>query len=373
MKKTALTLAVAGFAAGFAATADARDLRLAPGAPPAHPAYDPMYLTLQENLPSETGDALTGTMLGTEVVNIGTMLASLQSQVAEVGNFLPLYYPATVPSSALAGDLAFLGTNPHAMGAAMTEYVVTCEDCLEEFKEAGLVFVGAGSSDVYVLMTDQPVETPQDMQGLRLRSGGSPFSRWAESMGAAPASVPVSDQFEQMSQGVINGTMASVNDLVSYRMVDLVKYVTEIPLGTYHATSNFTVALPTWQSLSAEERAGFMRAANKGNVAFTQDWGYDRPERARQEARDAGIEFIEPSQELIDATEKFTTEDLATVESMAADTYGIEGAGDKIARFQELVEKWTAIVDETGGDLDALAQRQQEEIWDKVDPEAYGL
>jgi TRAP-type C4-dicarboxylate transport system substrate-binding protein len=71
--------------------------------------------------------------------------------------------------------------------------------------------VGAGSSDVYLIITTKPVNSMADLQGLRLRSGGAPYARWAEALGAAPAQVPVSDQFEAMSQGVLDGTMASIS------------------------------------------------------------------------------------------------------------------------------------------------------------------
>jgi len=373
MRMFATLLAAASMAAFAATAADARDLRLASGAPPVHPAADPLYKSFAEFLPQETDGKLTGTMIGPEVVNIGQVKQALQSSLAEVGNLLPLYVPADLPNTAFTGDLAFLATNPHAMGAAMTEYVVTCGECQAEFKKMGGVFVGAGSSDVYVLLTTKPVRSAADLKGLRLRSGGSPYARWAEAMGATPAQVPVSDTFESMSQGVLDGSMASVSDLISYRLVDVAKYIVEVPLGTYHTTSNFTVALPAWQALTPEERAGFARAANKSSALFTQNWGYDRPDNARQTARDAGIEIIPASQDLIDATDAFRQNDLKAAVEVATTQLGVQDADAKIARFKDLVDKWTAIVAETGDDVTAIAARVQEEVWDKVDYATYGL
>ena len=57
---------------------------------------------------------------------------------------------------------------------------------------------------------------------------------------------PVGDTFESLSLGVLDGSMASVSDLISYRLIDVAKYVIELPLGTYHTTSNFTVASQVW-------------------------------------------------------------------------------------------------------------------------------
>jgi TRAP-type C4-dicarboxylate transport system substrate-binding protein len=373
MRRLASLLAIASLSALAVATADARDLRLASGAPPVHPATDPMYKTFMEFLPQETNGALTGVMIGPEVVNIVQVKQALQSSLADVGNLLPLFAAADLPNSVLTADLAFLATNPHAMGAAMTEYVVTCGECQAEFKKLGGVFVGAGSSDVYVLLTTKPVRSLADLKGLRLRSGGAPYARWADSVGAAPAQVPVSDQFEQISQGVLDGTMGSISDLISYRLIDVAKYIIDLPLGTYHTTSNFTVASATWSSMSLDERKGFARAANKSSALFTQNWGYDRPENVRKQAKEKGLETIPASQDMIDATNAFRQADPATAVKIAEEKLGVTDAAAKIARFRELVDKWTKIVNEANGDVAAITAKVQAEVWDKVDYSTYGL
>lgn len=367
---------VTGLAAGLllsAGTLNAQELRLAPGAPPTHPAHTPLYSTLVEELPKETDGALSGQILGPEVASVGNMKGALQSGVVQVGNLLPLYFPGDLPNAALMGDLAFLGRDPQVMGAAMTEYVVTCEDCQAEFKKLGAVFAGAGSSDVYVLLTTKPVRTLDDLKGMRLRSGGSPFARWAEYVGASPVNVPVGDTFETMSQGVIDGTMGSAADLTSYRLIDLAKYVIDLPLGTYHATVNFAVNSDAWTAMSPQQRQGFLRAANKANIAFTQTWGYERSKVAREEAEKAGLEFIEPEQAVFDLTDSFVEEDLKAVVGIAESQYGVADAEAKIDRFRELVDKWTKIVDEVGHDPEAIAAATQKEVWDKVDSGSYGM
>jgi TRAP-type C4-dicarboxylate transport system substrate-binding protein len=366
-------LAAASLAAMAFGAADAKDLRLASGAPPVHPAADPLYKSFAEFLPQETNGALTGTLIGPEVVNIGQVKQALQSSLAEVGNLLPLYAAADLPNTVLTADLAFLATNPHAMGAAMTEYVVTCADCQAEFKKMGGVFVGAGSSDVYVLLTTKPVHSLADLKGLRLRSGGAPYARWAESVGAAPAQVPVSDTFESLSQGVLDGTMASISDLISYRLIDVAKYVIELPLGTYHTTSNFTVANGAWSEMSVDERKGLARAANRASALFTQNWGYDRPDKVRQQAKEKGLEFIQASQDMIDATNAFRQSDPETAVKIAESQLGVKDAAAKIERFRQLVDKWTKIVDGVGGDVAKVTAKVQEEVWDKVDYSTYGL
>jgi TRAP-type C4-dicarboxylate transport system substrate-binding protein len=158
--------AAAAMAVCAGAAADARELRIASGAPPPHPATSHLYSALAEYLPEESGGEITAMMLGPEVVSLGQMKDALQTGLADVGNLLPLYFPAELPNFALAGELSLSATDPHAMGAALTEYTVNCAQCQQELSDFGVVFLGSGSSDPYVLLTKTPVATADDIEGL---------------------------------------------------------------------------------------------------------------------------------------------------------------------------------------------------------------
>jgi TRAP-type transport system periplasmic protein len=374
MRLTTTTSAIAlALTLGLAAAADARDLRIAPAVPPAHPAHSHLYSGLVNYLPEESGGALSATILGPEVVNLGQMKDALQTGLVDVGNLLPLYYPAELPNMALAGELALSGYNPHAMAAAITEYTVTCDTCLQEMADFDVVFLGSGSSDPYVLLTNTPVRTVEDIQGLRLRSGGAPFSRWADHFGAVPVNIGVGETFEAMSQGTIDGSMASIADLLSFRLVELATHVTRVPLGAYFATSNFTVAADTWAALSEEERAALMRAANRANADFTYRWGYDFPQAATAAAEEAGLEFIDADPAFVEEAEALAVADRDTAAQLSAERFGMTDAAERVAYFMELVEKWEAINAEVGDDPAAMAERTYEEIWSKIDLSTYGL
>lgn len=353
--------------------ADARDLRIASGAPPPHPATSHLYSALAEYLPEESGGALGSIMLGPEVVGLGGMKDALQTGLVDVGNLLPLYFPAELPNFALAGELSLSARDPHAMAAALTEYTVNCAACQQELSNFGIVFLGSGSSDPYMLLTKTPVQTAEDLKGLRLRSGGAPYSRWAENFGAVPVSISVLETFEALSQGTIDGSMASIGDLLAFRLVELVKGVTAVPLGTYFSTSNFATAKATWADMSVDERAALMRAANRANANFTQRWGYEFAGIARKAAEDAGITFVEADPALVEAASAFALADRATAAAVSKERFGMDDAEARVAEFIALVEKWEKISDEVGHDRDAMIARVWDEVWSKVDLTTYGL
>ena len=341
-------------------------------APPAHPANGTLYTNFIKYLPEESGGALTGKMLGPEVVNLLQMKDALQSQVAEVGNLLPLYFPADLPMMSVAGQLSLVGTNSQAAGAAMTEFIVNCAPCQAEMKKLGFVYLGSGASDVYEFITTKPVKTADDLKGLRLRSGGAPWARLAEHFGAVPVQMSVFDQFEAISQGTIDGTMASVGDLLAFRLVEVAKYITHVPMGLYQSTSNFTVSSTTWASLSADERAAMTRAANRANADFTHRWGAEIPTIAEGAAEKAGIEFLEADAALVEEMKSFIQADIETAGTFSQEQFGIADAPDQIQEFLSLLEKWTAIAEEAGNDPVKMAARVHEEVWSKIDYATYG-
>lgn len=351
----------------------AQQLRLTPGLPPAHPGHTPLFTVFQDELAARSNGELTGTILGTEVATIGNMRTAVTSGLSDVGMFLPAYFPSDLPNINLVGNLSFMGENPHAMGAAMTEYIVNCADCQEEMKDLGVVYTTSHASDIYRLLTTKKVETLDDLRGLRLRVGGPHFARWVEAMGATPSNTSVGEQFEAISQGVLDGSVASQADMLSFRLDDVVNYVTELRLGTYHSTLSHAVNQNAWRRLSAEQRRIVAESSSLASAMATQRWGFDMASTARDRANEKGVEFVTPSQELVDASDAFKREDLDNVPGYAREDDGIQRARSKLNKFRRLVSKWETIAAANDNDPAAIAEAMNQEIWSKVDFATYGL
>ena len=144
-------------------------------------------------LAEETGGKMTATILGPEVVSLPQIWDAIQSELIIMGYALPLNFAADFPRTGVAGDLALIRCSPHAMAFATTGFGISCADCQAEFRKFGGVFLGAGACEVHALLTTKPVRAADDLKGLRLRSGGAPFSRWAEHFGATPVNLPVGE------------------------------------------------------------------------------------------------------------------------------------------------------------------------------------
>ena len=346
--------------------------RAAPSEPAPFISNIVLYKNFGEFLKDESGGELSIQVIGPEIADGRGMKSALDSGLIDIGNLLPLMQPSALPQTASMGELAMAGINPQAIAAAMTDYILNCAKCVAEFDKNGWVFVGSNSTDIYVLATTKPVRTLADLQGMRIRSPGAPYARWAESVGAAPVSIPFSETYEAMTQGVIDGAMVSVNALVDMRLMDVAKYVIEIPLGAYTPTSNFTVRKAAWNKMTDDQKRVFIRAADRSSTAYVQVGYLDSAVRARKASADKSIEFIVPEEEVLKHTRDFVASQIEHIPDLMKNDYGIEDGAEKVSSYVSLLEKWVPFVEEAAGDWEKLAARRYEQIWDKVDLATYG-
>lgn len=75
-------------------------------------------------------------------------------------------------------------------------------------------------------LTNEPVENPKDLKGLRIRTPGSPV--WQESikaMGATPVAMPWGDVYTSVQQGAIDGAEAQHTSSYPSRIYEVIDYV----------------------------------------------------------------------------------------------------------------------------------------------------
>ncbi|MBN8291189.1 C4-dicarboxylate TRAP transporter substrate-binding protein [Rhodobacter sp. NTK016B] len=356
------TLVVSG-AAALATPVLADSIRTASAFGPNHAGAEG-YRIFLETLSNETDGEWTGRDYPSGLVSPGEMVNGLRDGLVDVGSMLMPYFPAEFRESNLPSELALLGTDARVVSGAAAEYLLTCAECMAEFTQINQMYLGATATTPYQIIAVEPVRTPADLEGLRIRTGGAAFSRWAEHFGAIPVQLPAPEVFEGLSQGVIGAHYNAMSDLTAYNLYDLVGGVTEINLGTFNGVSTFSMRLDLWQGLPVETREAFIRAAVVGEAALT--FRYIREtEMARERAIEAGIEVIEPDAAFREANAEFVAADLAALPERL-ESLGITDAPEKIERFQQLVARWQGLV--AGVETqEEYAELLMSEIWSNID------
>ncbi|ALM53837.1 TRAP transporter substrate-binding protein [Halomonas huangheensis] len=138
----------------------------------------------------------------------------------------------------------------------------------------------------YIHTVDTDVQTPADLEGLRIRRPTAVAGDILENMGASPVGMPAPDIYTSMQRGVIDGLSFPWEGMKGFRINELVEYHTQVPFYSliFVATMNQRI----WESLSPEQQAaidansGMRWAGQSGEVFHSID------QQGRQEAEDAG-------------------------------------------------------------------------------------
>jgi TRAP-type mannitol/chloroaromatic compound transport system substrate-binding protein len=126
-----------------------------------------------------------------------------------------------------------------------------------------------------------------------------------------------------------------------------------------------------WAGLTDEQRTLIKSQAAQVSVDATIAYT-DADSVALSQLDEHGVELIEPSDEMNADKDAFVAEDLPVIVTNAESAYGVTDAQAKVDKLQALIDKWAGIVEETGGDRDAMIARLNTDVFDKL-PTDYGM
>ncbi|MCA1777257.1 MAG: C4-dicarboxylate TRAP transporter substrate-binding protein [Loktanella sp.] len=331
------------------------------------------YVEFAERVAKETEGALSFTVFtGGSLLPPAASLQGVRDGVAQVTYHAGTYTPAELPVANLIGNAAFYNTDPMVMAFASTEFGLTNPAALEEWRRNGVVFGGGYSTSEYVMMCNTPVETLEDVQGKRLRMAGGAWSRFAEFVGAVPVSIPSSEMYTGLDTGSLDCAVAAADALDSFSLSDVVTHMNTLAVGNYYSGFEWGYNRAFWQDLPPEQRAVlFDQMAyylGQHRVEFDKD-----VDKAVSAAIDGGMQVFEPDQALTEALANFVQADEAVLIENAK-SRGVGNPEELLADYKRMVDRWDALLAEVDhSDAEALAELARTEIYDKLDPEAYGV
>jgi TRAP-type C4-dicarboxylate transport system substrate-binding protein len=142
---------------------------------------------------------------------------------------------------------------------------------------------------------------PEDVKGQVFRAAGKAFNRMLEGAGASIQSMPSSEIYTALQQGVLDGANTSSGSFVSYRIYEQVKCLT-IPgdHALWFMYEPILMSKASFAKLNADQQAAVMAA---GQVA--EDWFAEQAaglDTKMEEAfAGAGVEIVKMTAEQADA------------------------------------------------------------------------
>lgn len=243
------------------------------------------------------------------------------------------YTPGRFPRAEVF-ELPFTMTDAGDMSAAywaLAEEQMMDQD-FADFKVLGVWVHGPG-----VIHTSEPVESPDDLNGLKLRAPTRVTNKLFTNLGATTVGMPVPAIPESLSKGVVDGAVIPWEVTGALKVAELVDNHTEFEGNAiYTTTFIFAMNKDAYDAMPDDLKA--VIDANSGaefsRMAGAQMQSDDGP--SREAALDAGNNVITISE--ADAGPWRAAADATTQEWIAEmDEKGIDGAA-LIARAQELLD-----------------------------------
>ncbi len=112
----------------------------------------------------------------------------------------------------------------------------------------------------YLLVTKEPVTRFSDLKGKRIRIWGSEMPKLMEAAGAKPVPLFLPDIYEALKRDVIDGCPFSVDLVVSYKIYELAKHITEVVLWEGPSWGTW-ISEKTWNRFNPDVQKIFLDAA----------------------------------------------------------------------------------------------------------------
>ena len=84
----------------------------------------------------------------------------------------------------------------------------------------------------YGLATKKEVRVPADAKGLKIRSAGGAMDDLISGWGCSTVTLPTSEMYQSIQYGVSDGTLLSVQSMVSYKLNEVAPYYCDLNIGT---------------------------------------------------------------------------------------------------------------------------------------------
>jgi TRAP-type transport system periplasmic protein len=120
----------------------------------------------------------------------------------------------------------------------------------KELADTHVLFLHAHMPGIYYTVK-KPVNTLEDMKGLRIRATGL-SAKIVQALGATPVAMPKSDEYDALQKGVVDGTVGAPAGLITFRLAEITKYSTWITRAGSPATHFVVMNLKKWNSLPAD-------------------------------------------------------------------------------------------------------------------------
>ncbi len=268
----------------------AMKLRLSTFWPPQHP-FTKLLGEWGKDVEKATSGRITVTVFAASTLSPPMQVYdNTVKGVVDVGANLLAYSPGRLPlSEVLQQPLGY--RNGYQGSKLANAYYKKFKP--KEFDDVQVMFLhGAAPGFIF---TKNPVKSTADVKGLRIKANAE-NADIVRNLGASPVTMPVTETYDALSRGVVDGCLFPLEALQGFKIGEVVKTVIE-NYGVSYLTSMYVIMNKSkWNAISPADRKAIEKINDEYNEKFGKKW-VELDNNATAFAKGKGVTFLPVSKE----------------------------------------------------------------------------
>lgn len=214
---------------------------------------------------------------GGTLAAVGGELEAIEDGLAEIGAVPTVFEPTSLPLQNVTYFTPFGTSDPQIVIDAVDQLHRDVPGMIGSWEAYNAEYLGGGFAlDNYLLMTNFPVASIDDLQGHKIGAPG-PAVNWLEGTGAVGVAGNLTTYYNDIQTGVFDGTIVFPTAAAPAKLQEVAPHILITDFGAQYAGS--LVANKDWYDAQPEEVQEALRA---GAAAYTE--AYIAEQNTRVEA-----------------------------------------------------------------------------------------
>lgn len=303
--KSTLTVALASFGV-VVAHAQAEELRLGDFQSTTHiVSVEGTTKWMQEVEEATDGEVTFSHFPSEQAAPADGLLDAVSDGVLDAALIGPIYTTETLPLNSMVGLPGYYSSAEE--GTRALQEMISEGPLREELLEADVMPVFAFVLPPYQILANERLGTPEDWDGLDIRTSGSTQAMTARALGAVGVSMPGPEIYTAVERGRLDGVLFPLPSVAGYNLNEVVSHIsTNGAFGGYSFV--MVVRRDLFEGLSSDEQQAMLDAGDKValHVAKAQD---DSVDELTQEWADQGVEIYQFTEEELQAINETVSEE----------------------------------------------------------------
>jgi len=142
------------------------------------------------------------------------------------------------------------------------------------------------------MFTKRPIASINDVQGLKIRTGGGVAEAVAKALGASAFVKPAPESYELLKGGVADGVFFPMESIISFKLDTVLEQATLFPGGMYSSAFGFFMNEDKWNKLPKPDQDAIEKLSGE-HLARLAGQSWDEADRKGLEAlKKSGVRIV---------------------------------------------------------------------------------